>query len=264
MDRLTQKSSSPQQPTRSGHPFKAWTVEILSALLAIGSVLSIVSILAHFDGQTQPEWRYTINLNTLVALLSTVARALILVTVSEVLGQAKWLWISQRESRPVSHLEDFDIASRGWFGSFRLLTILSRNPLAVSSCLVVILSLAMGSFTQQAIKTTTCPQNSKEFQASIHIAHHMGFPKEDMYTYITGPGVMTIPADMKGAMADGLVNYWETARLFRSFVLRATVLSQLLATILPTHQSGYAALAWKLHLSLRVLVPRSRFLKAVV
>lgn len=34
----------------------------------------------------------------------------------------------------------------------------------------------------------------------------MGFPKEDMYTYTTRPAVLTIPADMKGAMANGFVN----------------------------------------------------------
>lgn len=177
--------------------------------MAVGLVVAIVSILGHFDGQTEPDWRYSINLNTLVALLSTVVRALILVTVSEVLGQAKWLWVSQRKLRPVSHLEHFDNASRGWFGSFRLLTILPRNVLVIASCLVVILSLAMGSFTQQAIKTTTCPQDSKEVQASIPIAHHMGFPKGDKYPYVTSTDDLTIPTDMKGAMADGFVNLME-------------------------------------------------------
>lgn len=206
MDLKTQNSNSPQQSTHSEHPFQAWTLEMLSALLAVGVVVAIISILAHFNGQTTPVWRYSINLNTLVALLSTVARALVLITVSEVLGQAKWLWISQRTLRPISHLEHFDVASRGWFGSFRLLTILPRNVLAIVSCLVVVLSLAMGSFTQQAIKTTTCPQNSKEVQASIPIAHHMSFPQGDYIPYRTAPTDLTIPADMKGAMANGLVN----------------------------------------------------------
>lgn len=181
-------------------------LEIISALLAVGLIAAIISILAHFDGQMKPEWRYSINLNTFVALLSTIARALILVTVAEILGQAKWLWFSQQQARPVSHLEQFDMASRGWIGSFKLLTVVPKDVLALGCCLVVIFSLAIGPFSQQAIKSTACPQYSKQAQASTPIAHHMGFPKGDKRPYRTGPGTNTIPSDMKGAMANGLVN----------------------------------------------------------
>lgn len=198
----TRISSISRRSAHSKHPFKSWALEMLSTLFA-----AIVSILVYFDGQTKPEWGYSINLNTLVALLSTIARAFILVTVAGVLGQAKWLWFLQ-QSRPLSHLEQFDVASRGWTGSFRLLSSLPRDPFALGSCLVIILSLAIGPFAQQAIKTTTCPQYSEQARASIPIAHHMGYPRGDYRPYSIGAGAdeVTLPADMKGAMVNGFVN----------------------------------------------------------
>jgi hypothetical protein len=60
-----------------------WWTETISLLMAIGAFLAIVTILAIYDNQEQPAWKYSLNLNTLVAILSTLLRASLVVIVEE-------------------------------------------------------------------------------------------------------------------------------------------------------------------------------------
>jgi hypothetical protein len=60
-----------------------WWAETISLLMAIGAFLAIVTILAVYDNQEQPAWKYSLNLNTLVAILSTLLRASLVVIVEE-------------------------------------------------------------------------------------------------------------------------------------------------------------------------------------
>lgn len=182
-----------------------WWVEAISILLAIGLSTATIIILAYFNGRTVPSWNYSITLNTIAALLATVARASILVTIAGVLGQAKWLWFSQH-ARPIIHLQQCDAASRGLTGSLKLLFIAPTSIIAVLSCLIVIFSLAIGPFTQQAIKTTPCPQTRRDVAASIPVAHYMDYPGANQALYSNGPGAWGLPVDLKGAMINGLVN----------------------------------------------------------
>ncbi|KAJ8106623.1 hypothetical protein OPT61_g9414 [Boeremia exigua] len=52
-----------------------WWIEIVSLLTAIGALAAIVAIIAVYDGKEQPAWKYAINLNILIAVLSTLLRA---------------------------------------------------------------------------------------------------------------------------------------------------------------------------------------------
>lgn len=61
----------------------AWWKEMLSLLVAVGAMVAIVVILVMYNGQEQPSWRHSINLSTLVAILSTLLRALMVVVVEE-------------------------------------------------------------------------------------------------------------------------------------------------------------------------------------
>ncbi|KAI7773154.1 hypothetical protein LA080_011737 [Diaporthe eres] len=106
-----------------------WIWEVLSVCLAIGLLVAIVLVLNHFHGGIVPQWRFSINLNTLVALLATIARAAMLVAVAEILGQAKWSWFSR--PRPLNNVQHFDNASRGLIGSLALPFIASKNVFAV-------------------------------------------------------------------------------------------------------------------------------------
>lgn len=178
---------------------------MLSVALALGLLAAIISILAHFEGRTLPDWPLSINLNTLIALLATIMRAVMLVAVCEVLSQLKWSWFSR--PRPLSDLQRFDRASRGAYGSVQLLFVAPTNVLVVLGALIMITSAAVGPFTQQAVKTVNCPQYLARTNASVPVAHYMGFSSQaELRANTIGPATYSVPVGMKGAMVNGLVN----------------------------------------------------------
>ena len=61
----------------------AWWQEIVSFLFAAATFVAIAVILAKYNGQEQPDWKYSLNLSTLVAILSTLFRASMVVVVEE-------------------------------------------------------------------------------------------------------------------------------------------------------------------------------------
>ncbi|KAK6853870.1 hypothetical protein PG995_010682 [Apiospora arundinis] len=188
-------------PSRRHHVFRYWFWEIVSLATAVVLLAAIVALLCHYEGEQVPRWPFSINLNTLVALLSTILRAAMLVAAAEVISQAKWSWFSQ--PRPLSHLHDFESASRGVAGSLKLLFIAPQSSLAVVAAMVTISSLAIGPFTQQAIKTVACPQVLEDANASIPVAHFM--PGRAKY-YRIAAGQWEVDVDMKGAMIQALTN----------------------------------------------------------
>lgn len=193
---------SPQQlPSRRHHVFRYWLWEIVSLAITVMLLAAIIALLCHYEGQQVPRWPFSINLNTLIALLSTILRTTMLVSAAEVISQAKWIWFS--EPRPLSHLQDFESASRSVTGSFKLLFNAPQASLATVAALVTISSLAIGPFTQQAIKTVACPQILEEANASIPIAHFM--PGRAKY-YRIAAGQWEVDVDMKGAMIQALTN----------------------------------------------------------
>jgi len=98
-----------------------WRLEFLAALLAVGFLAAIFITLGRFNGQDVPNWPVNLNLNSLVAIYATLLRALLLFAIAEVISQEKWYWFDR--PRPLRNLEDFDLASRGAFGSVKLLPI---------------------------------------------------------------------------------------------------------------------------------------------
>lgn len=178
----------------------SWMFEAISIMLAVGLMVAITTVLARFNGQVVPDWPLSISLNTLVALLSTIARALVLVTVAAVIGQDRWAWFSSR-ARAMNHFQRFDDASRGLLGSLCLLFVAPGSPVAVFGSVVVILSLAMGPFAQQAIKSVECSRYVPGVNASVPVAH-----SADLMSLRLGAGLYTIDYVMRGVMINGLLN----------------------------------------------------------
>lgn len=61
----------------------AWWIESTSLSVAIAALIAIVVMLAQYNNEEQPTWKGTINLNTLVAILSTIMRACMVVGAEE-------------------------------------------------------------------------------------------------------------------------------------------------------------------------------------
>ena len=88
-------------------------------ILGILSLVTILVLLLHYDGEPQFQW-HGVTLNAVVSVLATVARIGLVVPVAESLAQWKWMWFS-KEPRPLVDFELLDDASRGSRGSLLLL-----------------------------------------------------------------------------------------------------------------------------------------------
>jgi len=97
-----------------------WLLETLWCLVGLACAAAIIVVLAQYDGNKAPEWPLGISLNTFLAFFASVAKAALLVPVTEGLGQLRWIWFTGTPRR-VYDFELFDSSTRGSFGSLRLL-----------------------------------------------------------------------------------------------------------------------------------------------
>ncbi|KAK5658337.1 hypothetical protein OQA88_2313 [Cercophora sp. LCS_1] len=155
---------------------KPWAFEVLVLGIALGSFAAIIVVLWLFNGEESPAWRYSINLNSLVAILSTVLRAALMIPVAESISQMKWIWFTKPNKLRL--IERFDDASRGSWGSAVLLTKIVGLNLASVGTLVTMVSLAIGPFTQQAVKSVLCDFPVPGSLAGVPVARYL-LPRSD-------------------------------------------------------------------------------------
>ena len=98
----------------------SWNLEIISIVVSCASVAGIIGVLARFSDRPLPEWPLNITLNTLIALLATIANANLLPPIQSGLSQLKWVRFKNKRA-PLSDMEAFDDASRGTLGAIKLL-----------------------------------------------------------------------------------------------------------------------------------------------
>lgn len=108
-----------------------WAWEYAGALVSIGATIFLVVVLREADQQQQRPWmigRTQLTLNTVVAIISTVIRASLLVMTAGALNQASWNWFArepqnreQRPGRPLKDLELFGEAASSSWASLKLL-----------------------------------------------------------------------------------------------------------------------------------------------
>ncbi|VUC24915.1 unnamed protein product [Clonostachys rosea] len=144
-----------------------WWPEFFAFVAACGLLAAIFGVLEKNADKRSNYWTISgLSLNSFVALLSAILRALVLLVVEEVISQHKWLW--QLRRRPVGQMNSIDEASKSLLGSFllpfRLRTWFSNMYIG---CLIMILSLAIGPFSQQAVGTKTCSIWQNGVKASV-------------------------------------------------------------------------------------------------
>ncbi len=143
-----------------------WAAEILLIAVSIGLIVAILVILLQQDGRPIQEWGLAINLSSLAAILSTFLRAAMVAVATEIVSQAKWTWFWQSSSaggRPLRDLQRFDSGSRSIWGAMLLLpTVAVRSPSTLLASIILIVSVAVGPFVQQAILTV-----EKSFPAPV-------------------------------------------------------------------------------------------------
>ncbi|KAK0649695.1 hypothetical protein B0T16DRAFT_508580, partial [Cercophora newfieldiana] len=184
---------------RYARPLGSWGWEILALLAASCAMVSMVVLLIYFDGKKVPDWPVAINLTTVISLLVTVFKATLLAAMAEFISQTKWLWF--RKNRRLMDLQNFDEASRNALGAVKFLGGGVRTFTATLGAAVVIVSVAAGPFSQQAIKTVTCLQPSPAGSASIPVVN---VASGGFFRY--GAGLFRLYLDVQGALISAMVN----------------------------------------------------------
>jgi hypothetical protein len=129
-------------------------------------------MLVSYDGKPSPDWGTRLNLNALLALLSTILRALLVVIISQIISQQKWGWYSHK--RPLSDLQQFDSGSRGSVGAMLLIpTVILKDAVTLIAAIVLVVSFLVGPFVQQASRTTPCLVPAPDLVASLPYAHYV-------------------------------------------------------------------------------------------
>lgn len=134
-----------------------WWWEIAAVTFSIACMVAAVALLSHINDTRLSTWSFYFQPNTVISILMTLAKSVMLFSVSTCLSQLKWRHFQTRPAgRPLNHLEDFDDASRGPLGS---LLMLGHHRLAAfipsMLALITVASLAIDPMAQQVLKLPT-------------------------------------------------------------------------------------------------------------
>ncbi|KAH7408083.1 hypothetical protein DE146DRAFT_752231 [Phaeosphaeria sp. MPI-PUGE-AT-0046c] len=158
--------------------FRSWAWELVSVILAVGLISAITAILASYDGKPAPDWGERLNLNALLAFLSTILRGLLVIVISQIICQQKWDWYAR--PRRLSDLQKFDAGSRGSFGALLLIpTVIIKDAVALIAAAVLVVSFLVGPFVQQASRTMPCTFPAVVQNASLPYARYV--PRQGGY-----------------------------------------------------------------------------------
>lgn len=103
---------SPEPPNQSDKCIQTlWLWESLSIAVATLALTAIVITLVLRSDRPLPDWPSEITLNALIAVFTAIFKACLMVPITEGIGQLKWLWY--QKPRPLRHMEQWDLASRG-------------------------------------------------------------------------------------------------------------------------------------------------------
>ncbi|KAJ4295088.1 hypothetical protein N0V90_007097 [Kalmusia sp. IMI 367209] len=154
-DRSAQKPM-PRFPIKKQIPQFDWWWEVAAVIIAVTSTGAIIAVLRYASGKAVLDWSFSIQPASLVAIFSTIAKSALVVPLAASLSQLKWRYFER--PRTLSHMQDFDDASRGPMGAMLLLWKVKGTALLSSvAAAVTLLMLAFEPFTQQVIRFDTRP-----------------------------------------------------------------------------------------------------------
>jgi len=126
----------------ASHANNWWLFEVFAATISVLAMLTLIGVLHNYNGRVVQHLRLGITLNGLVAALSTICRTALMIPVTAGISQAKWHWFSPNagERQPEARLRDletFDSASRGTWGSLKLLWMMRARYENISHAFVL-------------------------------------------------------------------------------------------------------------------------------
>ncbi|CEJ83115.1 hypothetical protein VHEMI03142 [[Torrubiella] hemipterigena] len=158
-----------------GASLRIWKWELISLLVSYLSFMSIIAVLAAFQGKLLSSWSGLISINAIIAILATIFKAALVLPVTEGISQLKWLWLFQ-EQRSLVDVDRYDQASRGAWGSILLIarqfSEKKKSYLASLGAFIFLLTLITDPFYQAAVQVNTCYHNSTALASVPRVNHY--------------------------------------------------------------------------------------------
>ncbi|KAJ6021994.1 hypothetical protein N7540_007498 [Penicillium herquei] len=177
-DHLTPAPEAEKPQARTG--YGDWLWEIIAATVSLVGFALLVGFLLKVNNSSYTSWQYTASPNTIISIITTVAKSALLVPVSACLSQLKWnqYW---RGPAPLYSMQAVDQASRGPWGSLTILWGAVRGPKmdmwTLTGAFITLLALTIDPFAQQILSFPSRSVVSNTETAFIQAAN----------TYVSGP-----------------------------------------------------------------------------
>ena len=176
-----------------------WLPEITIFFLAVFALVAIIVLLAARKDKTLPDWPSLLNINSLVAIFSSVLKAALLFSIAECIGELKWIWFAN--PRSVRDFDRFDSATRGPWGALKLLFKHSGNISASLGAFITILTLAIDPFTQQILQFGICLRPVEGSSATVARTNNYTI---GAFTFAVGSP--SVDQKMTAALYQGVLN----------------------------------------------------------
>lgn len=126
-----------------------WLFELLAWVISAIAMVVLIITLFLVDDHPLPHWPMKITLNSFISILATIVKAAMVVPIAEGISQLKWLWF--KKAGVLKDIQTFDEASRGMWGSMKLLLSTKGVHLAKLGAFLTVFSLAVDPFIQQVV-----------------------------------------------------------------------------------------------------------------
>lgn len=137
---------------------RLWLFECFAWILCATGLAAIAIILAVTQDKPVPNWtiqssyvktKFTVTINSVIALFSTLIKSTLLVPVVASLHQLKWLHF--RQEHPLADFKKFDSAGKGPLGSAILIWSLRGRRLACLGAFLTLAALGLDFTLQQLV-----------------------------------------------------------------------------------------------------------------
>lgn len=147
-----------RSPVSAIQSLKDWCPEMISLAICLAALVGIIAVAASQDGKPLRNIIGPLTLNAMVAILTSILKAALLMPVAQAISELKWVWFATG-SRVLGDIGEFDLASRGPRGSLRFLFRFPHNKLACLGAVITLLSLGTDTLTQLVVQTYDCLDN---------------------------------------------------------------------------------------------------------
>ncbi|KAF2807923.1 uncharacterized protein BDZ99DRAFT_522530 [Mytilinidion resinicola] len=166
-----------------------WWWELFSWLVSFFATAAILVVLLLRSEQPLPHWPLGLSINAYISILAAIAKAALILPVSEAIGQLKWVWF-KKESKLMDFFT-FDSASRGPWGSLMLIWTTKCKHLATLGAVITILALAFETMFQQIVaypeRAVIVGNSSVAVARSFHVQPRWGGSIHDAPSLISDP-----------------------------------------------------------------------------